>query len=372
MQPISVQKINSLRVAIISDAMPQRNGVGSYYADLAEHFKEHVSQVELICPRKNGQTNYSRVKFSMPGDATQTIFFPRFGHISSRLEKLKPQVIIVPTPGPFGLAGFYWSKRIKAAMVSGFHTDYHQLSDMYFNRIAAFLGEKYLKYSQKLLFHYSAAVLATSEDLVSLAGKLGGKNVEHIGTMLPIKYLATPPAEPAHVIEKIIFVGRLAPEKNIQKILDAADQLSHISFTIAGDGPLKKQVEDQAEKAPNLKYVGWQSRDALLSLLDEQDMLVLPSRVESFGTVALEAMSRAKNVLVSPHCGLLNWPDLKNSVWVMEEGESLAAAIKRTISLPPELHKQKAISARKAAIALNQFSLDHWLSVLSKNIPDRG
>jgi len=56
----------------------------------------------------------------------------------------------------------------------------------------------------------------------------------------------------------------------------------------------------------------------------------------------------------------------------MEEGESLAAAIKRTISLPPELHKQKAISARKAAIALNQFSLDHWLSVLSKNIPDRG
>lgn len=368
MQPTSRKEINRLKVAIISDAISQKNGVGSYYVDLAEHLKEYVQKVELISPHQNGQTNYSKLKFSLPGDTIQILYFPRFGYMTSLLDKLNPQVIIVPTPGPFGLAGFYWSRRTKTAMISGFHTDYHQLSSMYFNKITAFFIKKYIQYSQKLLFHYSDDILATSKELVSIAGRIGGKNIEQMGTILPLAYITAPPVSPSPVLEKIIFVGRLAPEKNIQEILDAAAHLPHLSFTIAGDGSLKKQVKQQAEQIPNLKYVGWQTRDSLLSLLDEHDMLILPSSVESFGTVALEAMVRAKNVLLSPHCGLLNWPELRDTVFTMEEQEPLATAIKRITALPSELHRQKAISNRKAAISFNEQSLKHWLEVLSKYI----
>ncbi len=371
MQSILQEKISRLRVVIVSDAVPQRNGVGSYYVDFTEHIEGRVQQVKLICPNWKGEKNYSKVKFAMPGDTTQIIYFPRFGYISRCLGKINPQVIIIPTPGPFGMAGFYWSRRMKTTMVTGFHTDYHQLCSMYFSRIYGFISKQYMHHSQKLLFRYSASILATSRELAQIAVNMGGKNLEMIGTPLPKKYLVTPPAPPSPALEKIIFVGRLAPEKNIGQVLDAAIHLPHLSFTIVGDGPLKKQVEQQAEQTPNLKYVGWQTREALLPLLDEHDMLVLPSHVESFGTVTLEAMSRAKNVLISPHCGLLNWPELSDIVFTMQQNEPLPSAIKRITSLPPELSRQKALSGRKAAIAFNQRSLNHWLEVLCRHIDDK-
>ena len=37
-----------LRVAIVSDAAPERNGVGAYYQDLADHLKSAGARVELV------------------------------------------------------------------------------------------------------------------------------------------------------------------------------------------------------------------------------------------------------------------------------------------------------------------------------------
>jgi hypothetical protein len=39
-----------LRLVLISDAIQDRNGVGTYYQDLAAHLQRYVGQVEVICP----------------------------------------------------------------------------------------------------------------------------------------------------------------------------------------------------------------------------------------------------------------------------------------------------------------------------------
>jgi glycosyltransferase involved in cell wall biosynthesis len=99
-------------------------------------------------------------------------------------------------------------------------------------------------------------------------------------------------------------------------------------------------------------------------LLDSADLLVLPSHVEAFGTVALEGMARARNVLVSAHCGILEWPRLKRGLFQVLEGEDLADALQRIADLDIAFRQEKARSARKAALELHRETVQNWLDLL--------
>ena len=66
-----------LRVAVVSDSTPERNGVGSYYADLVAQLGGRVSRAALICP-KGEETGWHRyLAPPLPGDSTQKIWLPR-------------------------------------------------------------------------------------------------------------------------------------------------------------------------------------------------------------------------------------------------------------------------------------------------------
>ena len=123
-------------------------------------------------------------------------------------------------------------------------------------------------------------------------------------------------------------------------------------------------MQAAAAELPNLVCLGWVSRDALLAEMDRADLLVLPSVVESFGTVALEAMARERLALVTPTCGIVEWPDLEKALYQFDADEELAAAIRRIAELPAESRREKAHSARLAALELNENSLMHWFGIL--------
>jgi glycosyltransferase involved in cell wall biosynthesis len=86
--------------------------------------------------------------------------------------------------------------------------------------------------------------------------------------------------------------------------------------------------------------------------------------VESFGTIALEAMARARAVLVSPACGILSWELLNRGLFTIRDDEHLADALERVRDLDPALRERKARIAREAAFEINRRNLDHWLAVL--------
>ena len=102
-----------------------------------------------------------------------------------------------------------------------------------------------------------------------------------------------------------------------------------------------------------------------MALIDEMDALILPSTVESFGTIALEAMARARPVLVSSACGILSWDLLSRGIFRIQEGEHLADALARLRDLDPAIRERKARLGREGAREINQRNLQHWLAVLS-------
>lgn len=357
-----------IRVAILSDAMPERNGVGAYYCDLVEHLKDRVQQAELMCPTCPS-TARSYLTLPLPGDRTQKICVPPAHVLVRRLRQLAPHVIIVPTPGPYGLFGLGLARRLGANLVVGFHTYYEGLTNLYERPLLAKIGQWYFTVCNKVLFRYSSVVLANSHHMAATAREIGAHDVELMGTLIPRAFLERPTIPLSQNIRRVLFAGRLAPEKNIQAVLEAAEQLPSIDFFIAGDGPLRNMVKGRAQTFPNLRYLGWLSRAEMLSALDEVDMLVLPSHVESFGTIALEGMSRGKIVLVSSNCGILDWPSLSRAIFPLRPGESLSAAILRVTRLGHEMRALKARLGLEAVRRLNAWSLDQWLHVLSRCTP---
>lgn len=349
------------RVVIVSDSLPERNGVGAYYSDLLHQLQDEGYDATVLCPSTERPTIF---QFPLPGDSTQKIWIPSLFRFRRVMNNVKPQTIIAATPGPYGLLGAWWARHLDARFIVGFHTHFSGVTDVYQNRFLRGFSRFYFNIADKILFRYGDLVLANSEAMVDLALRLGARDVGIMGTLLPPESLRLPVTPPGGELRDVLFAGRLAPEKRVQSVIEAAQALPDVRFTIAGDGPLKKSVESQAESLENLEYVGWVSRPDLVALVDRADVLVLPSVVESFGTVALEAMARERLALVSHTCGIVDWPDLVGNLYQIGENETLTDAIRRIAALPSEQRKATARAARDAALRLNRGSLLHWLDVL--------
>jgi glycosyltransferase involved in cell wall biosynthesis len=356
---------DGLRVAIVSDAAPERNGVGAYYRDLAEHLKAVGVRVDLIAPRFRGGHWFGGLSLPLPGDPTQRSVLPSLPLVMRRMARLRPEVVIVPTPGPFGMLGMVLAKRWQARLVVGFHTHFERLAQitddwLVRGRVAQF----YLNTCNRALFREGSLVLANSTEMLEIARGIGAKRVGLMGTPIPKVFLDTPPEPLRPQVHRVLFAGRLAPEKNLEAIVDAAAALPSMQFQVAGDGPLRQWLVDRVDRLPNLHYIGWVKRQQIMPLIDTNDVLVLPSTVESFGTIALEAMARARLVVVSSECGILDWTALKRGLFQIQPNESLATTLGRVQALDHALLQRKADIAREGAREINDRNLNHWLRVL--------
>jgi len=356
----------NLRVAIISDAAPERNGVGAYYRDLADHLRASGAHVALVAPRYRAGRWHGGLRLPLPGDPTQRILIPSWSLVEKRLKRLRPNVIVVPTPGPYGLLGMHLAGRLGVHLVVGFHTHFEALTNLFQDwGVRAHIANAYLRGCHRLLFSRSQVVLANSIEMVEVARSIGAKHVSLMATPIPKRFLDRAPSPTRPRIERILFAGRLAPEKNLDAVVEAARRLPDLEFVIAGDGPLREWLEQEAGELPNLTLVGWVKRTQILRLIDSVDALVLPSRVESFGTIALEAMARARPVLVSGACGILSWDILSGGIFTIREDEHLADALLRLRQLDAASLQNTTEMAREAAGIINQRNLQHWLALLA-------
>jgi glycosyltransferase involved in cell wall biosynthesis len=85
---------------------------------------------------------------------------------------------------------------------------------------------------------------------------------------------------------RLLAVGRLAPEKGIDTLLEAADGLP-VEIVLAGTGPEEERLRRIA--GPNVAFLGHVDRDALPALYADADVAVMPSRSDPWGMVLNEA-----------------------------------------------------------------------------------
>jgi len=106
------------------------------------------------------------------------------------------------------------------------------------------------------------------------------------------------------------FLGRLVPQKGLNYLVEAAkivlERRERVRFLIAGDGPMRQQLEHMAASLPGAagrwSFAG--AREDVDSFMREIDMLVVPSEWEAFGIVAIEAQAWRKPVVAFEVDGL--------------------------------------------------------------------
>lgn len=355
----------SLRVAVFSDAIPSRNGVGTYYDDLVAHLRGAVAHVRLFCPPPDPRGSELGWSLPLPGDPTQKLFLPRIPRLWAEVREMAPDVVVSATPGIYGLLGMTAASRLGAGFAVGHHTQIDKLADLYWSGALGRLTRWGLGALDRFMFQGDAVVLVHNEDLVEVARRAGARTVRLMGTPTPRVFVDRPRAPVPTQVESVLFVGRLAPEKELGQIIEVARRRPALRVRIAGDGPLRSEVARAARELPNLEAPGWVDRDRVLELLDAHDLVVLPSRYETFGSAAFEAMIRGRPTLVSPNCGITRWEGLSRGLFVMEEGEELVEAVDRVRELPAERRTEVVERGVREARAMLRATVENWLDVLA-------
>jgi len=356
---------SDLRILFIVDAIQGRNGVGTYFQDLACHLQKRVSRVELVAPNLQQPHPCQGLALPMPGDATQKVFLPRMRRLIKLAMEMQPHVIVVPGPGLFALAGFWLASKLGVPVCLTHQTDYSRLVRLYWQGLPGRFAQTMLAWTNLFMFRGSATVATISQPMVQQLKQQGIPHPYLVGTSLAPEFIDPAIVEPATSVRRILFVGRLAAEKNLHHFLELAQQRPDLQFTIAGDGPLRQLVKKQLQVSPNLNFLGWCSRQTVREQVDAHDLLILPSAVEAFGTVALEAMARKRLVLTTPACGINNWNSLQQGLVTMRPDENLLQALQRIEAMTPAQRRQICQQAHAGAHALNEQSLEQWLTVLA-------
>jgi len=109
----------------------------------------------------------------------------------------------------------------------------------------------------------------------------------------------------------LIFVGRLVTDKGLDLLLNALIYLKkrglEPALTVIGDGPERAKLESQGRilgLSAQVTFVGRKERSDIAGLLCEHKVMVVPSRHEPFGNVAVEGIACGCAVIASSVGGL--------------------------------------------------------------------
>jgi glycosyltransferase involved in cell wall biosynthesis len=141
----------------------------------------------------------------------------------------------------------------------------------------------------------------------------------------------------------VLHVGRLLPEKGVSELVEAIDMLAtsglDIELRIAGEGPLRGELERRASKTPYVKFLGAIPHNLVESELDRATVYVHPSNLpEGFPTTLLEAGAAALPVISTSFGGSGELIKHGRTGWILARGEarSIATALEDLLAQPQE------------------------------------
>lgn len=103
---------------------------------------------------------------------------------------------------------------------------------------------------------------------------------------------------------KLLFVGSLSHRKNVKLLLEASNNIEGIEIGIIGDGEERQNLDSLVGvNSINVLFYGVKSMGKVSEIMQEYDVLVLPSLHDGWGAVVNEALTMGLYVICSDRCG---------------------------------------------------------------------
>ncbi|MBX9750753.1 MAG: glycosyltransferase family 1 protein [Roseococcus sp.] len=277
-----------MKLAIISDAWrPQVNGVVRTLERVAAELTARGDLVEVIGPERFRS-------FAMPGYADIRLAFRPRAALARMLDEIQPDALHVATEGPLGLAARAIAARRGWRFTTSFHTRFAEY-------VTARTGiPPGLTWALLRRFHNAGA--GTFAATPSLQEELARRGFRRIlpwtrGVDLSLFQDGAHDAWVGLPRPIFLYAGRVAVEKNIAAFLDLTLPGTKV---VVGDGPQRPSLQS---RYPSVHFAGWRHGEALAKAYRGADVMVFPSRTDTFGLVLLEAMACGTPVAAFPVMG---------------------------------------------------------------------
>jgi len=166
----------------------------------------------------------------------------------------------------------------------------------------------------------------------------------------------------------IAFAGRLIAKKGADVLIAAMDQLKdrypELRLSLAGEGDERMALEADAARrglASRINFAGRLTHEAIYPFLASAALVIVPSRIEPFGLVALEAAQAGRAVVASAVDGLPGIVVHNQTGLLVPPGDAmaLAAAIASLLDNP---ERAKAMGEAGRRRAESHFSWERYVA----------
>lgn len=305
-----------MRIMIVTDAWsPQTNGVVRTLAQTADWLRRFGHDVRMLTPgdfRSVACPTYPEIRLSL---------LPH-GAVGARIGHFAPQALHIATEGPLGFAARRHCLRRDLRFTTSYHTQFPQYLRARFP-IPLTASYQALRWFHGPAVRCMVSTASIRQDLM----ERGFKNLASWRRGVDTQMFKPGGKEFLNLPRPLAaYVGRVAVEKNIEAFLQMPWAGGKI---VIGDGPERERLQ---ASYPDTVFTGFRFADDLAAHLAAADVMVFPSRTDTFGLVNLEAMACGVPVAAYPVSGPID---------VIEDGVTgaldadLGAAARRALTLDP-------------------------------------
>jgi len=348
-----------MKILLISDVyFPRINGVSTSILLLRRELAQFGHETALVVPNYApipGVIEEEDTIFRVP--AYRFIFEPEDRQMQFRaLRKILSQLhdfdlVHIHTPFIAHYAGLSWARRRNLPCVASYHTFFEEYLYHYLPlappKIMRYLARRFSR-SQA---HQLDALVVPSQAIASILRSykihtpikiiptgidphdLSGGNKNAFRTRYGIS--------PDRLI--LIYVGRVAFEKNIEFLIEVVEKTRHffpqLLFLIVGDGPARNYLERrvaQMQIVENVRFLGYLDRHGeLRDAYQAADVFIFASATETQGLVLLEAMAMGIPIVSTAQLGTVDILQAGQGAIIAQPNiEDFTAQLRRVLQEP--------------------------------------
>jgi glycosyltransferase involved in cell wall biosynthesis len=284
------------RIVLVTDAWsPQVNGVVTTLTQLTKQLLDMDYMVGIVEPSQFKCYRFPLYKeVLMPWNMVKV-----YRTVATQIKFA--QYVHIATEGPIGLMARLYCHRHNIPYITSYHTRFPE----YANARWSFLKLSWGYAVMRWMHNRASSVLVTTKSMQEELTEWGINNTVvwnrgvDTGVFRPVQHLQNGSRSLDYPdLPNLGYVGRVSVEKNMEAFLDLPDYLG--KKIVVGDGPDRKRLE---KKYPNVRFVGYKFGKNLVAEYNKMDIMVFPSKTDTFGLVNLEAMACGTPVAAFPVTG---------------------------------------------------------------------
>lgn len=289
----------------LTDTFDDGNGVSMALRHMLDEIRERNLPIDLlVCsdtlkPEDHLAVVKPAAVYTPPFYKDQPIRVPNILDIHKLFREGEYDRILCSTEGPMGLISIYLKMAYSVPAYFFVHTDWITFakdtlgfSDPAMNRLRRILRGFYRSYDGVLVLNKEQKKWFSGPEMEfkKTAVKLTSHWVDE-------KFVKTDATKKSKFgledkTPVLLYVGRISEEKGVKELPfiygKAKKEIPGLQLVIAGKGP---EEENLKREMPDAKFLGWVEHNSLPDIYSAADLLILPSRFDTFGNVIVEAMS---------------------------------------------------------------------------------